>query len=841
VKKFQPMILAAVLASGALAVPPVVRWDAETSRPAPQDCDVWQGETVVLEPRIVSYGQAVAIGPTNLVTFYWQTNGMGAAWWSAAGTNTATAGRVRAIWRPAYDVGASAYAWHVAVESPEGAAYRAYGRFRMRTSPGAAVAVLPAPERVLDWGAIVWTNAPWALTADLDAEALIRASADATNAAAISAEAAARTAAIRATSIVDRAYAAQQAAAHAGSTGAVVRAWASAEIAASSGVDRAWAQAYMDGATNGLPFSAYLPLGGGRVDGDLQVTGGLDFSGAQAGAIGNDGGPVAFCWWDSGAGAPQGLEGAEVYTSHADSEGVVMAPYTPIFGAHADSGGTAQATKAHADSGGQALGANSHASVGGAALGSDTFAVAGQADAAQSMAFGQFARVTNTTHAGSVVVATDAVANDMWYYSHGPATFEVNPRGGASGFWIGQETLGGIIAATSGVDRAWSDARFLSSTPGWFWQGSQVVATNVWIATTNGRAFYQPGYGRYDLVPHTTTRHDVTGSVTVISSRYIVGVAADWHQSPSDDPLLAKQPTLYRVTRASPTSMVLRAWCSTRAADANAFYWVFASNIVVSTYDRAEMAAGLYTNDAAGVISRADSLPGADGADVVSDPRRLVNAGSLSAYVASRKTEIADEAWNRTPGGRDVPDRRLVTIDEPLVQQGAIAYLQSGDYWCQSYVGGDWQSVSTGSVWRIGPSGTVAFEIASTNRMLYIQAFSVSGGYATLDIATNWVSAPPQIQFSTSLVNPQWLTCPQQSMSDEGGYWRGVCPGVAESRFFRAVSPGGDQRVRSHYRHEMLGGLSDGAHALDSVIVSVVTNHASGATVRLRLFGEILP
>jgi hypothetical protein len=221
-------------------------------------------------------------------------------------------------------------------------------------------------------------------------------------------------------------------------------------------------------------------------------------------------------------------------------------------------------------------------------------------------------------------------------------------------------------------------------------------------------------------------------------------------------------------------------------------------------YDRADMAAGTYTNDAAGIVARADAV------DVESeaDDRRLVNVAAARAYVDARKTEIADHAWDRTPGGRDVPDRRLVTIDEPLVQQGAIAYLQSGDSYVQSYEGGDWYSSPTGSTWRIGPAGTVAFEIAATNRLLHIEAFAVAGGVATIDISTNWIAGPPRIEFSVSLLNQQWLACPSQTMTNEGAYWRGQCPAVATSRFYRAVSPGGSSTLRSHYAHEFLGGIT---------------------------------
>jgi len=264
---------------------------------------------------------------------------------------------------------------------------------------------------------------------------------------------------------------------------------------------------------------------------------------------------------------------------------------------------------------------------------------------------------------------------------------------------------------------------------------------------------------------------------------------------------------------------VVKAWCSVNPADAWDNYFGYISNIVVQTYDRAEMAPGHYTNDAAGIVVYVDSLDTASGYPITtnSHARRAVNAGSMAAYVDARKPELAKEAWNYTPSGARAPSADTVTLDEPLVQQGAIAYLNSGDYYCMSYVGGDWYSNSTGSVWRIGPSGRVAFEIGATNRMLHIDNFVVSGGYATFEISTNWVVGTPSIEFSPSLSNPQWLSCPQQVMTYHTNYWNAVCPAVADSRFFRAVDPSGENVIRSYFNHIFVGGITLGTNTFSTL------------------------
>jgi hypothetical protein len=350
-----------------------------------------------------------------------------------------------------------------------------------------------------------------------------------------------------------------------------------------------------------------------------------------------------------------------------------------------------------------------------------------------------------------------------------------------------------IAANTDAI--AAGDTKYLSSTPGWFWQGSQATPTNAYAVATNGYAVYRNS--RYELVPYTTTRHDVTGSVTIASANYIVAVNADWYVALPSDLSKPTRPMFTTSSRSGPTSWVLRAWCSTSPADFSADYYAYASNVVVLTYDRQEMRTGAYTNDAAGIVSRVDDAP-------ANDPRRAVNRGTMAAYVDSRKTEIADKAWRRTPAGRDAPSAYTVTIDQPLVQQGQISYLNSGDYYCISYAGGDWYSSPTGSTWRIGPSGTVAFEIQATNRMLHVQGFTVAGGYATLDISTNWVHGTyaPDIEFTADLVNPQWLACPQQTMTNMIGYWRGTCPATVPKRYYRVVLRDGAAIIKSHYTHE---------------------------------------
>jgi len=363
-------------------------------------------------------------------------------------------------------------------------------------------------------------------------------------------------------------------------------------------------------------------------------------------------------------------------------------------------------------------------------------------------------------------------------------------------------------------DKESSDARFLSETPGWWWQGSQVVTCPNSI-TTNLSGYATVSNGVIELVPYTTSKHTVTGAVELVSSsRYAVDVLSDAYECALDDPRAPSDPMgeSYSWTRTSATSMVFKAWINSGDYTGNSYYYYALSNVVLRTYDRTDMSPNQYTNDTAGVLARVDDATG-------SDDREAVNYGTMTAYLESQKASISKAAYDYTPSGANTPDSNMFTVDEPLVQQGSITYLQSGDYYCQSYAGGDWYSSTTGSVWRIGPSGRVAFEIASTNRMLHVSGIDVdkSVGLVTLDISTNWVVSTPIIERSISLTNPQWLTCPNQTMVDNTSYWRGVCPTTYDRCFFRVVDPAGDNLIRSYHKHVFLGGIQIGTNTFSTL------------------------
>ena len=149
------------------ATPLQLRWTAELSDPKPYNAVLFQGESADLVATLKLYGRAVALEDTATASLYWQTHGMGSAWWQSPATVT-TAGVVTASWTPSMDAGADLYRWHIGVANAASSTiYRAFGAFRVHPSPGETPNVLAPPVRWIDFDLVAISNAPWATPADV--------------------------------------------------------------------------------------------------------------------------------------------------------------------------------------------------------------------------------------------------------------------------------------------------------------------------------------------------------------------------------------------------------------------------------------------------------------------------------------------------------------------------------------------------------------------------------------------------------------------------------------------------------------------------------------------------
>ena len=135
-----PILALFTLHSSLFTLPAAVplRWTVETSRAQVAQFEAYRGETLDLEATMKSYGSPLAtpVQPS----LYWQTNGMGAAWWTAPAT--ASGNVLRATWSPTNDCGGTVY--NCFIGGP-GATYRAAFRLRMLPSPGFTPNHIPLP------------------------------------------------------------------------------------------------------------------------------------------------------------------------------------------------------------------------------------------------------------------------------------------------------------------------------------------------------------------------------------------------------------------------------------------------------------------------------------------------------------------------------------------------------------------------------------------------------------------------------------------------------------------------------------------------------------------------
>lgn len=156
-----PLIAAmcAAAATAALGTVPI-RWTVETSHAGGIVFEQFSGSTISLEAALQSYGKPLEVeGEPRL---YWQTNGMGSAYWSAPASVSGNV--MRATWRPAMETGARAYQCFVGVP---GSIYSAAFQLRLRPSPGAMPNALPLPVPRIDFATVEVANAPWASAAEV--------------------------------------------------------------------------------------------------------------------------------------------------------------------------------------------------------------------------------------------------------------------------------------------------------------------------------------------------------------------------------------------------------------------------------------------------------------------------------------------------------------------------------------------------------------------------------------------------------------------------------------------------------------------------------------------------
>ena len=130
--------LAATLQLAALAAVPLA-WDVRPGQPAPVTFDRYHGEAIDFSATFRGFGD-LPFAPGADIRLWYQTNGMGSAWWSVPATVQSNV--LSATWSPALDPGADRVSLFF------GAPSNAYAAavLRLRHSPGFAPGAMPDPE-----------------------------------------------------------------------------------------------------------------------------------------------------------------------------------------------------------------------------------------------------------------------------------------------------------------------------------------------------------------------------------------------------------------------------------------------------------------------------------------------------------------------------------------------------------------------------------------------------------------------------------------------------------------------------------------------------------------------
>lgn len=168
--KPQHKLIAIVLAASfCLTAPSLSRaavplsWEVKPGQAAPVAFDRFHGESLQLSAEFVGFSEP-PFAPDADVRLWYQTNGMGSAWWSVPAS--VESNRVSAAWSPELDPGAGRVTLFF------GAPSNAYcsAVLRLRGSPGMVPNALPLPVQRLDFAALDVSNAPYYTKAEADAK-----------------------------------------------------------------------------------------------------------------------------------------------------------------------------------------------------------------------------------------------------------------------------------------------------------------------------------------------------------------------------------------------------------------------------------------------------------------------------------------------------------------------------------------------------------------------------------------------------------------------------------------------------------------------------------------------
>lgn len=132
-----PQICSQSAKSAVSPTPLAFRWESEVSAPKPFRARAFHGETFTLACTPTQYAAPLTGLSGATVTLRWQTDGMDPdAWYEKAGAYDTATGTLSADWGPDCDTGPDRVRFFLALETPGGASFRAFGTLDLAPSPG---------------------------------------------------------------------------------------------------------------------------------------------------------------------------------------------------------------------------------------------------------------------------------------------------------------------------------------------------------------------------------------------------------------------------------------------------------------------------------------------------------------------------------------------------------------------------------------------------------------------------------------------------------------------------------------------------------------------------------
>lgn len=132
-----PQICSQSAKSAVSPTPLAFRWESEVSAPKPFRARAFHGESFTLACTPTQYAAPLTGLAGAAVALRWQTDAMAAdAWYEKAGEYDPATGTLSADWGPDCDTGPDRVRFFLALETPGGASFRAFGTLDLAPSPG---------------------------------------------------------------------------------------------------------------------------------------------------------------------------------------------------------------------------------------------------------------------------------------------------------------------------------------------------------------------------------------------------------------------------------------------------------------------------------------------------------------------------------------------------------------------------------------------------------------------------------------------------------------------------------------------------------------------------------